>query len=388
MFSCDSPPLENAGAANFFRGKIGNGEQDNRHDGFHHANGDAERNLTVADTEVVNIKVKHLDIFFVHRVAKGKELVDARIKEVANAHDQKHKEGWDQQRDRDVADLLPTGSTVYHGSLINTLINASDGGKIDNGIPAKGFPKVEKCLDQPDVLICGEDVEPLLNAHFGKHGVDDTTAAKKTGGQREHNDPTDKVGQRSQGLYCLLELGVFDLAEENRKQHGQRHKQIVQKLDTEGVPQNTQQIAAHDGISEQCREVLPADKLAAEQGAPRLILKKRIAPAPQGQILENKDEDQAGQHIKKQLVAFHFFAAAAKKPRIRHKASLLFYRKGARCPPSFIRSPFCSFAGFIIDGKRFCVYKKNFGKYQRLRVVKNKKTGAFLCTMYKKAPER
>ena len=76
--------LEYAGAADLLGCGVGQTEQDQCNDGFHDTNGDRERNLTTADTEVVDVKVKHFDVFLIQSVAESEELVDAGVQEVAD----------------------------------------------------------------------------------------------------------------------------------------------------------------------------------------------------------------------------------------------------------------------------------------------------------------
>ena len=53
-----------------------------------------------------------------------------------------NEEGGNQQGDRDVPNLIPPGRTVHHGRLVDLLIQAGDGRKVDDGTPPHAFPQV------------------------------------------------------------------------------------------------------------------------------------------------------------------------------------------------------------------------------------------------------
>ena len=169
------------------------------------------------------------------------------------------------------------------------------------------FPCVKQCLDQPDVLVGGEDVHGHFCAELLHQRIDQTGGTEQAGHQGEHDDPADEVRQRGEGLHTFLEAGALDLAEEDGEQHGDRHQQIIDELDAEGVAQNAEQVLAHDRIAEQVGEVLEAHELAVCQCHTRLILEERVDPAPQGHIMEYEHECEARDDEQEQLDTLNSF---------------------------------------------------------------------------------
>lgn len=296
--------LEYAGAADLLGCGVGQTEQDQCNDGFHDTNGDRERDLTTADTEVVDVKVKHFDVFLIQSVAESEELVNTGVQEVADAHNEQNEESGHQQRNGDVADTLPAVCTVDHGRFVHFLIQTGDGSEVDDCVPAEVFPCVKQCLDQPDVLVSGEDVHGHFCAELLHQRIDQTGGTKQAGHQREHDDPADEVRQRGEGLHTFLEAGALDLAEEDGEQHGDRHQQIIDKLDAEGVAQNAEQVLAHDRVAEQVGEILEAYKLAVCQRHAGLVLEECVDPTPQGHIMEYEYECETREDEQEQLETF------------------------------------------------------------------------------------
>ncbi len=201
-------------------------------------------------------------------------------------------------------DALPAACAVDHGGLVHFLIQTGDGCKVNDSIPAEVFPCVKQCLNEPDVLIGGKDVHGHFCAELAHQGVNQTRGAKQAGHQGEHDDPADEVRQRGKGLHTFLEAGALDLAQEDGKQHRQRHEQVVNALDAQRVAQHPEQILAHDGVAKQVGEILEAYKLAVCQRHARLVLKECVDPAPQGHIVEYEHECETREDEQEQLETF------------------------------------------------------------------------------------
>ena len=74
-----------------------------------------------------------------------------------------------QQGDGDFADLLPAVGAVDLGGFVHLLVQAGDGGKVDDGVPAHRLPQIEQGLGDPDVVVGGQDVDGGLKAHIVDH---------------------------------------------------------------------------------------------------------------------------------------------------------------------------------------------------------------------------
>ena len=116
--------------------------------------------------------------------------------------------------------LVPFGSTVNGGGLVERGVNAGQCRHVHNGTVAGALPDVRKNIDRLEVLGFGHKVD-RRTAKGGDQLVDQAAGRRKQGAQNTDNDHGgDEVGQVHHGLYAALEEFTADFVDEQSQNDG------------------------------------------------------------------------------------------------------------------------------------------------------------------------
>ena len=196
--------------------------------------------------------------------------------------------------------LVPFGSTVNGGGLVERGVNAGQCRHVHNGTVAGALPDVRKNIDRLEVLGLGHKVD-RRTAKGGDQLVDQAAGRRKQGAQNTDNDHSgDEVGQIHHGLYAAFEEFTADFVDEQSQNdgNGKAHNNGIQ-ADAKCVFDQTAKILGFKELD----EIFEADPLAARDAQYGREITEGDLRAIHGRVHEHDIPDQGGQQHQKQIAA-------------------------------------------------------------------------------------